>query len=146
MIVQVNDHLMRQYRADSLGLEITRILITVLQAIPILSPCFLCHPYIPHTKWKNFYCLLLFSSTILSTNNLGASIQQCYKQQNVVWRRLVYLWHGLCLMFIGYQGFIFLPRFMFVSAAVSEIRESNQNKEKKNLKIAIFNSVTFPSI
>ena len=37
-------------------------------------------------------------------------------------------------MFIGSQSFISLPSFMFVSAAVSEIRELNQNKkkEKKN--------------
>ena len=35
-------------------------------------------------------------------------------------------------MFVGSQGFISLPSFMLVSAAVSEIRESNQNKKKKN--------------
>ena len=37
-------------------------------------------------------------------------------------------------MFVGSQSFISLPSFMFVSAAVSEIRESNRKKkkEKKN--------------
>ena len=34
-------------------------------------------------------------------------------------------------LFVGSQSFISLPSFMFVSAAVSELRESNQNKEKK---------------
>ena len=34
-------------------------------------------------------------------------------------------------MFVGSQNFISLPSFMFVSAAVSEIHELNQNKEKK---------------
>ena len=36
-------------------------------------------------------------------------------------------------MFVGLQSFISLPSFMFVSAAVCEIRELDQNKkEKKN--------------
>ena len=42
-------------------------------------------------------------------------------------------------LFIGSQSFISLPSFMFVSAVVSELRESNQNKkeeEKKNSEIA----------
>ena len=44
-------------------------------------------------------------------------------------------------MFVGSQSFISLPSFMFVSAAVSEIRESNRKKkEKKNSEL--FN--TFP--
>ena len=34
-------------------------------------------------------------------------------------------------MFVGSQSSISLPSFMFVIAAVSEIRELNQNKEKK---------------
>ena len=34
-------------------------------------------------------------------------------------------------MFVGSQSFISLPSFMFVSAVVSEIRESNRKKEKK---------------
>ena len=33
-------------------------------------------------------------------------------------------------MFVGSQSFISIPSFMFVSTAVSEIRESNRNKEK----------------
>ena len=46
-------------------------------------------------------------------------------------------------MFVGSQSFISLPRFMFVSAVVSEIRESKEKKEKekkkkkKNSEIAI---------
>ena len=35
-------------------------------------------------------------------------------------------------MFVMSQSFISLPSFMFVSAAVSEIHDLNQNKEKKN--------------
>ena len=34
-------------------------------------------------------------------------------------------------MFVRSHSFISLPSFMFVSAAVSEIREWNQNKEKE---------------
>ena len=46
-------------------------------------------------------------------------------------------------MFVGSQSFISLPSFMFVSAAVSELRESNQNKEK-NSEIDYFQFKTFP--
>ena len=45
------------------------------------------------------------------------------------------------MMFVGSQSFISLPSFMFVGAAVSEIRESNWNKKKE---LAIFNFNTFP--
>ena len=34
-------------------------------------------------------------------------------------------------LFVGSQSYISPPSFMFVSAAVSEIRELNQNKKKK---------------
>ena len=37
-----------------------------------------------------------------------------------------------------------LPSFMFVSAAVSELCELNQNKEKKNSEIGYFQFNTFP--
>ena len=47
-------------------------------------------------------------------------------------------------MFVGSQSFISLPSFMFVSAAVSELRESNQNKkEKNNSEIDYFQFKTF---
>ena len=49
-------------------------------------------------------------------------------------------------MFVGSQSFIYLPSFMFVSAVVSEIRELNQNKEKKkNSEIGYFQFITFPA-
>ena len=35
-------------------------------------------------------------------------------------------------MFVGSQGFISLPSFMLVGAAVSEIRELNRNKMEEN--------------
>ena len=44
-------------------------------------------------------------------------------------------------LFVGSQSFISLPSFVFVSAAVSELRKSNQNKkekEKKNSEISYF--------
>ena len=44
-------------------------------------------------------------------------------------------------MFVGSQSFISQPSFMFVSAPVSEIRESNQNKKKKNSEIGYFQQV-----
>ena len=49
-------------------------------------------------------------------------------------------------MFVRSWSFISLPSFMFVGAAVSEIRESNQNKEKekKNLQNGYFQLNTFP--
>ena len=42
-------------------------------------------------------------------------------------------------MFIGSQSFISLPRFMFVSAVVSEICELKEKKKKKKLKLTISN-------
>ena len=49
-------------------------------------------------------------------------------------------------MFVGSRSFISLPSFMFVGAAVSEIRESNRNKEKEknNLQNGDFQFNTFP--
>ena len=48
-------------------------------------------------------------------------------------------------LFVGSQSFISLPSFMCVSAAVSELRESNQNKkEKKNSEIGYFQFNPFP--
>ena len=37
-------------------------------------------------------------------------------------------------MFVGSQSFLSLLSFVFVSAAVSEIHESNQNKEEEEEK------------
>ena len=37
-------------------------------------------------------------------------------------------------LFLGSQGYISPPSFMFVSAAVSEIHQLNQNKKKKKKK------------
>ena len=48
-------------------------------------------------------------------------------------------------MFVGSRSFISLPSFTFVGAAVSEIRESNRNKEKeKNLQNGDFQFNNFP--
>ena len=52
-------------------------------------------------------------------------------------------------LFVGSQSFISLPSFMFVSAAVSGLRKSNQNKkqeekEEKNSEIGYFQFNTFP--
>ena len=49
-------------------------------------------------------------------------------------------------IFVGSQSFISLPSFMFVSAAVSEICESDRNKEKekRNLQYGSFQYNTFP--
>ena len=50
-------------------------------------------------------------------------------------------------LFVGSQSFISLPSFMFVSAAVSGLRESNQEKkkkEKKNSETGYFQFNTFP--
>ena len=51
-------------------------------------------------------------------------------------------------LFVGSQSFISLPSFMFVSAAVSDLCESNQNKKEKEiiLKSAISNLTPFLSI
>ena len=46
---------------------------------------------------------------------------------------------------VGSQSFISLPSFMFVSAVVSEICESqDKEKEKKNSEIDYFQFNTFP--
>ena len=52
-------------------------------------------------------------------------------------------------MFVRSQSFISLPSFMFVSAVVSEIRESKEKekkilKEKNNSEIDYFQFNTFP--
>ena len=52
-------------------------------------------------------------------------------------------------MFVGSQSFISLPSFMFVSAVVTEIRESKEKKEKEkkkknNSEIDYFQFNTFP--
>ena len=47
-------------------------------------------------------------------------------------------------MFVGSQSFISPPSFMFVTAQVSEIHESRQNREKKNSKIGCFQFNTLP--
>ena len=47
-------------------------------------------------------------------------------------------------MFVGSQSFISLPSFMFVSAVLSEIRELNQKKKKKNSEICYFRFITLP--
>ena len=52
-------------------------------------------------------------------------------------------------LFIGSQSYISTPSFTFVSAAVSEIRQVNQNKKEKNntiLKLAISNLTPFLGI
>ena len=56
-------------------------------------------------------------------------------------------------MFVGPQSFISLPSFMFVSAVVSEIRESKEKKGKKKkerrrriLKLTISNLTPFLGI
>ena len=40
-------------------------------------------------------------------------------------------------MFVGSQSFISLPRFMFVNAVVSEIRELKKKEKKNNSEMAI---------
>ena len=54
-------------------------------------------------------------------------------------------------MFVGSLIFVSLPSFMFVSATVSEMRKSNQNKEeeekeKKNFENSLFNLAPFLGI
>ena len=45
-------------------------------------------------------------------------------------------------VFVGSQGFISLPSFMLVGAAVSEIRESS--RKKKNFENGYFQFNNFP--
>ena len=55
-------------------------------------------------------------------------------------------------VFVGYQSFISLPSFMFVSAVVSEIRElkekekKKKKEKKKNSEIDISNLIPFLGI
>ena len=48
-------------------------------------------------------------------------------------------------MFVTSQSFISLPSFMFVSAAVSEIHDLNQNKKEKKFENGNFQFTTFSS-
>ena len=51
------------------------------------------------------------------------------------------------MLFVGSRSFISPPSFVFVSAAVSEIHELNQNKKKKeekNSEIGYFQFNTIP--
>ena len=67
------------------------------------------------------------------------------------WPRL-FLWYGIYIiltmtMFVTSQSFISLPSFMFVSAAVNEIHDLNQNKkEKKKTNLQNGNLPPFPGI
>ena len=58
---------------------------------------------------------------------------------------IVYIFLNMTL-FVGSQSFISLPSFMFVSAVVSELCKSNQNKEKEKKKseLGYFQFNTFP--
>ena len=47
-------------------------------------------------------------------------------------------------MFVTSQSYISLPSFMFVSAAVSEIHDLNQNKKEKKFENGNFQFTTFP--
>ena len=47
-------------------------------------------------------------------------------------------------MFVTSQSFISLPSFVFVSAAVSEIHDLNQNKKEKKFENGNFQFTTFP--
>ena len=49
-------------------------------------------------------------------------------------------------LFVGSQSFNSLPSFMFVSAAVSELCESNQNKKEKEKKNSETNLTPFLGI
>ena len=86
VIVQFCVHLVRQYRAcvvDSLGLGITCLisLYYVYKASQSCLLCFLCHPYIPHSNWKNFYIYMSPLTDLITISNLSVGIQQCYEQQ-----------------------------------------------------------------
>ena len=50
----------------------------------------------------------------------------------VYWLRLFFVKKYTTIMFLGSQSFISLPSVMFVSAAVSEICESNRKKKFEN--------------
>ena len=64
------------------------------------------------------------------------------------WPRLFFEKYIILTMtiFVRSQSFISLPSFMFVGTAVSEIRESNRNKEKENkqmiVNVLVFHYVT----
>ena len=49
-------------------------------------------------------------------------------------------------MFVGSQSFNSLPSFTFVSAAVSEMCELNQNKKEKDNENGYFNLTPFLGI
>ena len=78
-------------------------------------------------------------------------LSHTYAIKNVL-AKTVFLWfskkyrvYNLTMtMFVTSQSFISLPSFMFVSAAVSEIHDLNQNKKENNLQNGYFQFTTFP--
>ena len=88
----------------------------------------------PHIK----FCLPLFVSYMHVHARFIMYCSTSFSKKGIV-----YIFLNMT-MFIGSQSFISLPSFMFVSAAVSELRESNQNKKEKNSEIGYFQFNTFP--
>ena len=74
-------------------------------------------------------------------------ITYCSRLFVVVFQEMNYIHILNMTLFIGSQSFISLPSFMCVSAAVSELCESNRNKKEKeeeNSEIGYFQFNTFP--
>ena len=72
--------------------------------------------------------------------------KECIGQDCFLWfskKYSVYVFLTMT-MFVTSQSFISLPRFMFVSAAVSEIHDLNQNKKKKTAIFTFLRHITDP--
>ena len=119
------------------------------------STTVLCDTYC-HTKG----CLQCLSNFDYDVGHQGLEINPCIKfrffvsfmhitfaNQNVLARLFFEKYIILTMtIFVRSQCFISLPSFMFVGTAVSEIRESNRNKEKENkqmiVNVLVFHYVT----
>ena len=94
---------------------------------------------IDHVSSFVFHCFSL-SVTCISCPLYNVLLELLFSKKEIVYILLN------MPMFIGSQSFISQPSFMCVSAAVSELCESNQNKkkEKNSSEIGYFQFNTFP--
>ena len=85
------------------------------------------------SRHKTTYIYQVSSSTVVffvSYMHVHAPfIMYCSTLFVVVFQEMICLHIFNLTLFVGSQSFISLPSFMFVSATVSELHESNQNKE-----------------
>ena len=90
------------------------------------------------SRYKNLFTYEVSSSTVV----FFVSYMHVHAPYVLFVVFIVYI--SYMTMFAGTQSFISLRSFMVVSAVVSELCESNQNKKEEDSKIGYFQFNTFP--